>query len=127
MSTDSSWPAVHRGCEDVAAHEVTPGRGRKPDRQWVPGHGLGAVELGPGLEVGIVTEAELRAGARGRIRGRGRERGWEQEVTRRRGLGGTPRAVLETRGRRGHVLSASVHPGGTSANTNPLRESFMAG
>ena len=85
------------------------------------------MELGPGLEVGIVTEAELRAGARGRIRGRGRERGWEQEVTRRRGLGGTPRAVLETRGRRGHVLSASVHPGGTSANTNPLRESFMAG
>lgn len=74
------------------------------------------MELGPGLGVGVVAEAEVGARARGRVGGRGRERGREQEVTRRRGLGGAPRAVLETRGRGGHVLSASVHPRGTSAN-----------
>ena len=69
-------PAVDSGCEDVAAHEVTPGRGREADRQRVPGHGLGAVELGPRLGVGIVTEAEAGTGAGGgRMGVRGRERG----------------------------------------------------
>ena len=69
-------PAVDSGCEDVAAHEVTPGRGREADRQRVPGHGLGAVELGPRLSVGIVTEAEAGTGAGGgRMGVRGRERG----------------------------------------------------
>ena len=108
---NNSSPAVDGGCEDVAAHEVTPGRGREADRQRVPGHGLGAVELGPGLGVGVVAEAEAGAGADGgRVGVWGRERGREQEVTGRRGLWRAPRAVLETRGRGRHVLSTTGHP-----------------
>ena len=103
-------PAVNSGCEDVAAHEVTPGRGCQADRQRVPGQALGAVELSPGLSIGVVAEAELRAGTRGWGRGRGRERGRVQEVTGGCGLGGAPGPVLLTRGRGGHVFSAIVHP-----------------